>query len=415
MSDTNAGTVLSPAAAQVVVARQPITDRLGAVVGFELLYRPRRVDAPRASGDQMTADVVLGALTIGIDQLVGSKVMFCNAERGVLTGETPLTLPAMRTVIEVLETVAVDDQVVAGCRDLVAAGFRLALDDFVWCEGAERLLELASIVKVDLLATSREDILDLMRRCRPYDVLLLAEKVETDDDVAWAMENGFDLFQGYAIERPALVHGQMVAASTLAHVQLATTMLADELEFDELEAILRREPGLVVQLLQMAAVGNHQGMRREVRSVRDALVLMGTARIRQWVALTIFGSQPSPSPDGLATSLVRARMVELLAVARGVDAPAFAFTAGLLSSLDLMLGASLDQLASTMDIDDSLKAAAFHREGPVGDLVTAAARYQSDLERGIAPEDPDGDLDDVAAAAFAWAMPYVNSVRLTEG
>ena len=35
-------------------------------------------------------------------QLVGDKVIFCNAERGVLTGETPVTLPAQRTVIEVL-------------------------------------------------------------------------------------------------------------------------------------------------------------------------------------------------------------------------------------------------------------------------------------------------------------------------
>ena len=41
----------------------------------------------------MTAEVVLGALTIGLDQLVGDKVMFCNAERGALTGATPVTLP----------------------------------------------------------------------------------------------------------------------------------------------------------------------------------------------------------------------------------------------------------------------------------------------------------------------------------
>ena len=134
----------------------------------------------------MTAQVVLGALTIGLDQLVGDKVMFCNAERGVLTGATPVTLPPDRTVIEILETVDLDDEAVQGCRELVEAGFRLALDDFVWVAGSERLLELASIVKVDFLTTSRADVLALVERCRPFDVLMLAEKVETDDDVAWA-------------------------------------------------------------------------------------------------------------------------------------------------------------------------------------------------------------------------------------
>ena len=89
-----------------------------------------------------------------------------------------MTVPA-RTVIEVLETVDLDDEAVQGCRELVEAGFlRLALDDFVWVAGSERVLELASIVKVDFLTTSRSDVLGPLERCRPFDVLMLAEKVE---------------------------------------------------------------------------------------------------------------------------------------------------------------------------------------------------------------------------------------------
>jgi len=109
------------------VARQPIVDRDREVVGFELLYRPCRTSPAVVGGDRMTAEVVLGALTIGVEALVGDKVMYCNAERGVLVGETPITLPPERTVVEVLETVAIDEELVAGCRDLVARGYALAL------------------------------------------------------------------------------------------------------------------------------------------------------------------------------------------------------------------------------------------------------------------------------------------------
>jgi EAL and modified HD-GYP domain-containing signal transduction protein len=395
----------------VIVGRQPIVDRDGRVVAFELLYRSRQPHpAGDMSGHQMTARVLLGAMTIGFDQLVGGQYMFCNADRSFLLSDTPVTLPPERTVIEVLETVEVDDEVVAACRQLVASGFRLALDDFVWMEGAERLLDLATVVKVDVQACTREEILELAQRCRPYGVKLLAEKVETEDDVAWAREQGFDLFQGYAIERPALVHGRSVGTSVLTRAKLATTMLTEDLDLEEIEDVLRHEPGLVVQLLQLASIGAGHGMRRPVRTVREAMVLLGTTRIRQWVALTLLDSGPTNSPDGLATALTRARTAELLARGRGLPDPEFAFTAGLLSSLDLLLGLPLDELAATMEIAEDLKRAAFERSGQVGELLAEIVGFEASLHGLDGADGSSDDLDAAAADAFAWAMPYVSGL-----
>ena len=391
----------------VVVARQPIVDRAGDVVGFELLYRPSRPDMPRPNGEQMTAQVVLGALSIGLDQLVGDKTMFCNAERGVLVGDTPVTLPTARTVIEVLETVVADDEAIAGCEDLIDQGFALALDDFVWREGAERLLPLASIVKIDLQASTREEVAALAERCRAYDVTLLAEKVETEDDVAWARAQGFELFQGYAIERPHIVEGRTVAASSVTQVQLAMMLLTQEVDFDELETILRREPGLVVQVLQLASIGAAHGLRNQVRTVREALVLLGTDRIQKWIALTMLSGHAGGSVDGLATALVRARTCELLARQRGIADPEFAFTAGMLSSLDLLLGVAPGELGATLEVDDALKASAFRHEGPTGALVREVTSYQASLRDPASTECFAAELDSAAAAGFAWALPYV--------
>jgi c-di-GMP-related signal transduction protein len=405
VSTTGEDTTTTPA---VAVGRQAVVDRDRRVVGYELLYRSVQPGAPLPSGDQMTADVVLSALTIGVGQLVGDKVIFCNAERRALTGGMPVTLPSHRTVIEVLETVVVDDEVVRGCADLVAQGYRLALDDFVWVEGAERLLELASIVKLDVRAGSRAELEELARRCAPYGVRLLAEKVETDDELQWAMDAGFDYFQGYAIERPQVVRASALPPSVAGHVQLAATMLAEDVDFDELERVLRREPGLVVQVLQLASIGADRGLRREVQTIREALVLLGTVKIRQWVALTLLSGRPSASTDGLATALVRARTCELLARSRGLADPEFAFTAGLLSSLDLLLGVPLDEVAATLDLPAAVTGAAFRNEGAVGALVAEVAGYQHAVSRDQ-PTAAGPDLDTASAAAFGWAMPYVST------
>ena len=99
----------------------------------------------------MTAQVLFNSVEIGIDRLAGDRLVFCNASRGVLVGDIPIVLPPERTVIEVLESVVIDDEVLEGCQRLLDQGFTLAMDDFTWFDGAERILEMASIVKVDLM------------------------------------------------------------------------------------------------------------------------------------------------------------------------------------------------------------------------------------------------------------------------
>jgi EAL and modified HD-GYP domain-containing signal transduction protein len=131
----------------VVVARQAIFDAELDVIGYELLFRSLKADAPRPiDGDLMTTSLLYSSMNIGIERLVGNNLIFCNADRGLLLGEVPITLPPERTVIEVLETVTPDAEILAGCRRLTDAGYRLALDDFLWFPGAEDLLSLATIV-----------------------------------------------------------------------------------------------------------------------------------------------------------------------------------------------------------------------------------------------------------------------------
>jgi EAL and modified HD-GYP domain-containing signal transduction protein len=311
-------------------------------------------------------------------------------------------------VIEVLETVTIDDDVVRGCQELVERGFHLALDDFVWTDGVEQLLDLAWIVKIDVLAQTPEEVVELVRRCREHDVLLLAEKVETVEQLAWATEVGFHLFQGYVIERPAHVRGHALPASAAAHVQLAVHVLADDIDFADLEEILRREPGLVVQLLQMAGRGGKHGLRREVRTIREALVLLGTARVRQWVALTLLQGQRSSNPEAVITALARARACELLASRTSCTTGDAAFTAGLVSALDVLLGVDAEQLSEVLDLDPDLKGVAFDRAGEAGALVSQVAQFQDDVARRRVPTDglgADAALADAVAAAFVWAAP----------
>src|SRR5581483_8277285 len=154
---------------------------------------------------------------------------------------------------------------------------------------------------------------ELAHRCRPFGVQVLAEKVETPEELAALRDCGFDLFQGYALARPAAVSGTGLDASTLSVLRMAAAVLHGASDLEDIERIVRRDPALAVQLLQVAAIGTLGHLRRPVRSIREALVLLGTDRLRGWVTLLMLRSSRSTAPDDLLTVLARARMCELLA------------------------------------------------------------------------------------------------------
>ena len=141
-------------------------------------------------------------LDIGLEGLVGNKLAFVNATRSFLVGENEVPFPPKQVVIEVLQDVPRDEEVLAGCRRLALKGYTLALDDYIWGYNDDPFLKLVSIIKLDLLTLERDQLTEAVRQCSAYGVKLMAERVETHEQLAACQKFGFDLFQGYLLSRP---------------------------------------------------------------------------------------------------------------------------------------------------------------------------------------------------------------------
>src|SRR2546430_1514008 len=152
--------VASDASRFVHVGRQPIYDTAGQVVAFELLFRASAGSDRSGRGDaSATVAVIVNTFgEFGLADMAGELPCFVNLTRDFLTGRMPLPFGPQQSVLEALETVEIDDEVLAGVAKLAGQGYRIALDDFVRGSSHERLLELASVVKLDLQATSPEDL-----------------------------------------------------------------------------------------------------------------------------------------------------------------------------------------------------------------------------------------------------------------
>ena len=192
----------------IYLGRQPIHGRNLDVIAYELLFRRGEGNHANVSaGDRATSRVILNTFAgLGLERVVGNRTAFLNITRSFIVGTYPLPVPPDRVVLEVLEGVTPDAEVLGGLERLKHLGYRIALDDFVLDEGTRALLPYADIVKVDCLDQSPSELRDQVERLRPHGLLLLAEKVETQEQLDRCRGLGFDYFQGYHLSRPDVIH-----------------------------------------------------------------------------------------------------------------------------------------------------------------------------------------------------------------
>jgi EAL and modified HD-GYP domain-containing signal transduction protein len=334
---------------------------------------------------------------------------FLNVTRHFLVGELPLPFGPEQAVLEVLESVTVDDDVMAGVVDLSRRGYRIALDDFALGKGHERLLDVASYVKLDLLGTDPDELRRVAEACRPYpNVTLVGERVETGAQLAFAELLGCELLQGYLLGRPQVLSTQALSPSRLGRVQLMTALLRPEVEMDEIVGMVTRDPALSFRLLS-ASNSAAAGLSRKVASVHEAIVLLGTGRVRQWVSLMALADMADADEAYLVSAVSRARMCQVLADELGCPGES-AFTAGLLLGVADLLGVPATSLVERLPLAPELAAALTDGTGPVGRVLLAVRAYER-------CEPPDGGwpvpmarLSHAYLAAAGWSTHALDGI-----
>jgi c-di-GMP-related signal transduction protein len=394
------------------VARQPIFDVAGDVVAYELLFRGSMdaVDAGRRD-TFATSHVIVNTFTeFGIDEVVGDRTCFINLTREFLTGKLTLPFGPERVVLEVLETVTVDDEVLQGVAKLVAAGYRIALDDFVWGSGHEKLLALASYVKLDLLHGDLTHLDEIVAACRKYPrIQIVAEGIETPAQLALSNQYGFELRQGYLLSRPQVLTAGSITPSKLRRLELLGALSASDADLEKVLSIVAGDPALTMRVLR-ASNSAAAGTASRVSSLRQAIVMLGLAHIRQWAILMVVDDVAEATETQLAEALTRARLCQNLAPKFGIN-PDAAFMAGLITAVAGLLGitsaAMAHQLSLTADIDAALERGI----GPLGQLLRVINAYERGDLAQVAATYKGGDLTGTVMDAMSWSTRTVRAFQ----
>lgn len=400
----------------IYVARQPIFELGRGLFGYELLYR-RDASVDRAEGDSgaMSAEVIVGSLLgIGLPAIAGGGVAFVNFSRAQLINQTWQLFQPDSVVIELLESVECDPDTLAACERMVNAGYRLALDDYVHDERMRPLLELASIVKVDVLARPQDALESMAHHLQPTGVRLLAERVETAAVRDMCAELGYELFQGYLFSRPEMLTRTDVSASQLAIMRLLNLLQDPTTGDTALEEAFQSDIALCYKLLRIVNAASVGG--RGVTSIPHAVRLVGRETLHRWLAVMLvasLGRKGDVSHEVALTALTRARMCELLAQNSTQQLrPGSAFIVGLLSLLDTLLEVPMEKILARLQLSDDVRGALLKRTGalaPPLQLIEAYEHGDWDAAKGFAADSAVSDtiLPNLYFDSLRWAIERI--------
>ncbi|WP_026337727.1 EAL and HDOD domain-containing protein [Teredinibacter turnerae] len=357
-------------------ARQPIFDRSYEVVAYELLFRQSHANAAEITdGDMATAQVLLKVFGENqIQEVIGNHKAFVNYTRKLVC--TPPPLPSKQLVVELLEDIPFDNEVAAGLKKLRRAGYEIALDDFELTAKTQPLLAFADIVKVDVLAHSREGLAAIVEHLRPYNKTLLAEKVEDHQTMQFCLELGFKLFQGYFLCKPQIVQGISVSEGKQAIIKLISVLNDPEVEFDTIVQTIATDPSLSYKILRLVN-SSAIGLPRHVESLNQAVTLLGLSAIRNWASYLLMANSSDKPRELCVISMSRAKFCEQLAKQINGRAMADAgFTVGLLYNLDAFLDMPMAELMERLRLAENLSEAIIHQRGTLGEILQNVLHFE---------------------------------------
>lgn len=361
----------------IFIARQPIYDRDIKLIGYELLYRNGDTDiADFDDGHLASSQVILnGFLNIGFDGLVGSSFAFINITKEFILDESLTPMFETQTILEVLENIEPTAEIVAGVKRLKNQGYKIALDDFRYSPKYDELLELADFVKLDVVELGTEVLVNQLKYLKPYDLKIIAEKVETQEMYAFCNELEFDFFQGFHFCKPQLVKHTHIRSNKLVVLNLLKQLNNPDFDFSEIEKALAQDVTLTYKLLRYVNSAAF-AQRKEIDSIKEALVLVGGDTIKKWATMILLMNLTEGKPQELLiTALVRARMCELLEN-KNSDNCGQMFTIGLLSLLDALMDQALIDLLDELILSTSVKLALLEHEGECGEILLNVIQYE---------------------------------------
>jgi c-di-GMP phosphodiesterase len=388
---------------EYLLSRQPIFKSKVELAGYEI--RSRAVGEKAEAGEtedasRATFSLLSGA---GLEHIVGQYLCFINLTPQAVHDELWNQLPSDNVVLGFFDEFNPSDPVAAKLKDLIGSGVRVALSGNLNPHSLEAIGSEAYALKLNVTSMEPGDLEKKFGELKGYKVPLLADCVDTYDDLEFCRMLGFDLYQGRFISRSASAEEKDIPVNRLAMMRIMSKLHDPKLAIPDLGKLISLDAALSYKLLSYANSAA-VALPRNVSSIDHAVRLIGLDRLRTWATVLLLSTVEEKPRELMTIALVRARMCELLSgTVKNAEKDSY-FSAGLLSVIDALLDTSMEKAVAGLPLTGEVKSALISKSGSIGQALRCTVAYENaDWDEvqfyGMSP----GPIRDAYVQSIGWA------------
>jgi c-di-GMP-related signal transduction protein len=350
------------------IVRSPMLDRGGQLVAYELLFHRDELgdDAEAILMQRLLATLTDGAM----GQLVRGNRVFVRLSRHLLLEQTDVLAHHPRLGIIVDPASIADADLIARLQQLANRGCALMLD---LCEldanadqpygNLEPLLAMATWVRLDAGALDAKTLTLRSAELHARGLDVIAGFVDDYEIFSRCEHLPVQAIQGRYLLLPEQFDLPVLSASRISLLRLMNALQENNPGPVELGEIIRDDAVLSYKLLGCVNSA-YFALPRQLKSIQQAAIFFGVARMRNWIYTMALGGLDDRPPELLRAALIRAYMCEKLSQDMPVNYRDMAFMAGLLSLLDTLLCAPMTYLLSHLPLAPEIYQALVENSGP---------------------------------------------------
>lgn len=363
---------------QTNVVRQPIMSDEKELLGYELLYQDNCASLYN-QGDTLAANTIEGFLTqLDSNSFMDSKTAFIPFTPNLLLRKVPKMFNPLSLVVEIEDRAIIHPEALREIIDLKRSGYRIAMRGFEFSPRFFSLLGEADFLKIDMntLDETTSSAIDI---AKSFNKKVIAYNIDTEEKYQQAKKMGCGYFQGSAVSQAFSSKLNRLDHLQSNFFQLMIAVTRDEPDVEEITTIISRDVTLAFSLIRLVNSA-YFALRNRVRSVKQALVVLGLGQLKHWVYLLSFKQSGDDfTAEIIKTSFLRGTLCsELSQYATQLDlAKSDAYLLGMFSTLDILLEIPLRDALEQLPIIDDIRYGLIDKEGSCGTLYRLILAYES--------------------------------------
>jgi EAL and modified HD-GYP domain-containing signal transduction protein len=315
-----------------------------------------------------------------------------------------------RLIIEIPTMLLADAGSLQRVMRLKRLGYTIALSGFLYSEENEELFNFADILRFSILSDA-DEIAYTVKKCHERGKRALAESIDDQENFEFARELDIDLMRGSFFSKPVLETKRSGGPMIKTFLEIIALLYSPEPNIEYISAVISTDPVLTIKLLKVinqlcADKGN------TVSTVRQALVMLGIDRLKEWIYLVGLQRLNRNSPaEILRLALFRARFCERISRNSGGSVGSRSNEVYLMGLISIVTGShdeeALKKALSDLPVSTEIKEG-ITGGGVFGDIFHLSQSYEEgDWEKVVIYSDACNIDFDILANAYTEAQTFV--------